>query len=191
MESSVLQCEASHPICSVSCTPIAQAQCFTGFNISLTVLEPVDGRGTSSPILQMRKLRYLLFVRHRVLWNKQKQNWRDLNSYSETYIRRFDFLAPSVFIGEKASFHSYWSPFESHRRERWLKTEGPWVAFWSSLSSMAVESLEKSVSIKLCEYPLSPCCVLCSNYKAAFLPYLLHCYAQGRNRYQGTKKFKL
>lgn len=124
MESSVLRCEASHPACSASRTPIAQPQCPAGFNIGLTDLEPVDGKGTSSPILQMRKLRHLLFVRHTVLWTKEKQNWRDLNSYSETYDRRFGFLAPSVFIGEKASFHSYWSPFESHWRERWLKIEG-------------------------------------------------------------------
>jgi len=65
----------------------------------------------------MRKLRHLLFVRRRILWNKQKQNWRDLNSYAETYIRRFGFLAP-VFIGEKTSFHSKWSLFKSHQRER-------------------------------------------------------------------------
>lgn len=143
----------------------------------------------SPPILQVRKLRHLLFVRQRVLWNKQNQNWWGLNSYLGTYIR-FGFLASSVFIGEKASSHSYWSPFESHRGERWLKTEAYLGAFWSSLSSMAVESLGKSVSIKLCEYPLSPC-VLCSNYKAAFPPSLWHGYAWGRNRYRGTKNFKL
>lgn len=122
MESGLLQCEAPYPLCSDFWTPIAQPQCFSCFSITLTALKLVDGMGSNSSILQMRKLRHLFFVIHGVLCNTQ-QNWRDLKSDSETYISRFSFLATSEFIGEKASFHSYWNPFENNQREKWLKIE--------------------------------------------------------------------